>query len=55
MVVLNPSGFLEETIDGWTGRRDATASPGKLVLSDDDLSSLWAFRSGSAFEIALSC
>lgn len=55
-VVLNPEGYLEESIDGWTGRRDSATSTGRLLLSDADLSALYGFESQSqAFEIVLGC
>lgn len=53
-VILNPEGYLQESIDDWTGRRDASQSTGKLLISDEDLAALWAIRTGSAFEIVLS-
>lgn len=55
-VLLNPGGYLEESIDDWTGRRDSATSSGKLLLSDDDLATLFGFESSSqAFEITLGC
>jgi hypothetical protein len=56
-VVLNPEGYLQESIDDWTGRRDASQSTGKLLLSDADLLSLQpnavATSGSQAFEIVL--
>jgi hypothetical protein len=55
-VVLNPEGYLEEAIDGWTGRRDSATSTGRLLLADTDLAALYGFESQSqAFEIVLGC
>lgn len=55
-VLLNPNGYLEESIDNWTGRKDSATSSGKLILSDEDLATLYGFEASSqAFEIVLGC
>ncbi len=55
-VLQNAEGFLEESIDDWSGRRDAATSTGKVLFTADDLAPLFAFGSQSqAFEIVLGC
>lgn len=54
--LLNPEGYLEESLDDWSGRRDSATSSGRLLLSDEDLASLFAFETTSqAFEIVPGC
>jgi hypothetical protein len=50
-VLRNPGGFLEESIEDWSGRRDAASSTGKLLLSDDDLAILMPFTLNRSFSI----
>lgn len=55
-VLQNAEGFLEESIDDWTGRRDSATSSGKVLFTVDDLAALFAFESSSqAYEIVLGC
>jgi hypothetical protein len=39
-VLRNPDGYLTETIDGYTYRRDSAVSAGLLYVSDDELNQL---------------
>jgi hypothetical protein len=56
-VLRNPDGFLTETIDDYTYRRDSAVSAGALYLSDDELGQLRPVggpRRRSSFTIVLS-
>jgi hypothetical protein len=54
-VMGNPDGFLEESIDNWTGRRDAATSTGQMVISDDDLRLLMGGVIRKSFTITPGC
>ena len=45
-VLKNPSGYLEETIDDWTGRRDSVVSSGLLHVTPDELADVTPGRRG---------
>lgn len=50
-VMQNPEGFMQEAIEDWQGRRDATTSTGKLILTDDDLRPLFGGIVRKSFSI----
>lgn len=52
-VLRNPGGFLEESIEDWSGRRDAASSTGKLLLSDDDLAMLMPYTLNRSWSIVM--
>lgn len=43
-VLQNPNGYLTETVDDYTYRRDSTVSTGQLYLAEDELDSLRVTR-----------
>ncbi len=54
--VRNLGGYVEESIDDWSGKRGDADSPGLLDLTDDDLSPLLSSElAGAAFEITPGC
>jgi hypothetical protein len=50
-VMMNPEGMLEESIDDWTGRRDAAQSTGIMQVSDDAIRLLMGGVVRKAFSI----
>ena len=46
-VLKNPSGYLEETIDDWTGRRDSLVSSGILHVTPEELADVSPGRKGA--------
>lgn len=54
-VMSNPDGFLEESIDNWTGRRDAATSTGQMQVSDDQIRLLMGGVIRKSFTIVPGC